>query len=41
MARGSLTLDPARRYLINPGALAAGQYAVWDREVGVVRFLEV
>ncbi len=41
VARGSLTLDPARRYLINPGALAAGQYAVWDREVGVVRFLEV
>jgi predicted phosphodiesterase len=41
VARGSLTLDPARRYLINPGALAAGQYAVWDREAGVVRFREV
>ena len=41
VARGSLTLDPARRYLINPGALAAGQYAVWDREAGVIRFREV
>lgn len=41
LARGSLTLDPARRYLINPGALAAGQYAIWDRAAGVVRFREV
>lgn len=41
LARGRLTLDPARRYLINPGALAAGQYAVWDRAAGIVRFREV
>ena len=41
VARGSLSLDPVRRYLINPGALAAGQFAVWDREAGVIRFREV
>jgi predicted phosphodiesterase len=36
--RGALALDPARRYLINPGALAAGQYAIWDRRAGTVQF---
>ena len=38
LGRGLLTLEPARRYLINPGALAVGQYAIWDRDRGVVRF---
>ncbi len=41
LGRGSLTLDPTRRYLINPGALAVGQFAVWDRDARVVRFREV
>jgi hypothetical protein len=39
--RGALPLDPARRYLINPGALAAGQYAIWDRRGGTVQFRHV
>ncbi|MGN6810757.1 MAG: metallophosphoesterase family protein [Thermomicrobiales bacterium] len=39
--RGPLALDPARRYLINPGALAAGQYAIWDRRAGTVQFQQV
>jgi predicted phosphodiesterase len=41
LGRGVLRLDPARRYLINPGALAAGQFAIWDRQAGVVRFRQV
>lgn len=40
LGRGVLTLAPARRYLINPGALLAGQYAIWNRETGVVRFCQ-
>ena len=40
LGRGVLTLAPTRRYLINPGALVAGQYAVWDRGAGTVRFCE-
>ena len=41
IGRGSLTLDPARRYLINPGALLIGQYAIWDREEDIVYFRNV
>lgn len=41
VARGSLTLDPQRRYLINPGALAVGQFAILDRNTGIVSFREV
>lgn len=41
VARGTLTLAPARRYLINPGALAVGQFAILDREVGQVSFQQV
>jgi predicted phosphodiesterase len=41
LGRGVLTLAPTRRYLINPGALVAGQYAIWDRAAAVVRFWEV
>lgn len=40
VGRGILTLDPTRRYLINPGALAVGQYAIWDRGRGVVQFCQ-
>ena len=41
VGRGALTLDPLRRYLINPGALAVGQFAILDRDTGVVSFREV
>ena len=41
LGRGVLRLDPARRYLINPGALAAGQFAIWDRQAGVVHFRQI
>jgi len=41
VARGTLTLAPARRYLINPGALAVGQFAILDREAGRVSFHHV
>jgi hypothetical protein len=32
IARGRIRLSAVRHYLINPGALAVGQYAIWDRE---------
>lgn len=38
---GRIVLDPERRYLINPGALTSGQFAVWDREAASVRFWDV
>lgn len=41
VTRGTLALDPARRYLINPGALAMGQFAIWDRDSGLVTFRQV
>lgn len=41
IARGRLTLDPRRRYLINPGALAVGQFAIWDRTTQVIEFRQV
>ena len=41
IARGTLTLSDRRRYLINPGALASGQYAIWDRESRVVLFHQI
>jgi predicted phosphodiesterase len=41
IARGKLTLDPRRRYLINPGALAVGQFAIWDRTTQVIEFRQV
>jgi predicted phosphodiesterase len=41
IARGTLPLDTARRYLINPGALLIGQYAIWDREQEVIYFRNV
>ena len=41
LGRGVLRLDPARRYLINPGALAARQFAIWDRGAGIVHFRQI
>lgn len=41
LGRRRVSLDPVRRYLINPGALAEGEYAIWDRETGVVQFHDV
>lgn len=41
VARGTLVLDPARRYLINPGALAVGQFAILDRTTSIVSFRHV
>jgi predicted phosphodiesterase len=41
LATGSINLNPRRRYRINPGALTAGQFAIWDRDAQVVRFHNV
>lgn len=41
IARGEMTLAPARRYLINPGPLLTGQFAIWDRVADIVRFRHV
>lgn len=41
IGRGTLSLDPLRRYLINPGALLIGQFAIWDRDRAVVYFRQV
>jgi diadenosine tetraphosphatase ApaH/serine/threonine PP2A family protein phosphatase len=41
VARGALVLDPMRRYLINPGALSAGQFAILDRSKATVSFRHV
>ena len=41
LSRGSVRLDPVRRYLINPGALAVGQFAIWDRDTSIVQFRHV
>lgn len=41
IGRGTVQLDPNRRYLINPGALQIGQYAIWDRAESTVRFRNV
>jgi predicted phosphodiesterase len=41
IARGALPVEPTRRYLINPGALMIGQYAVWDREEQYIYFQNV
>ena len=36
-----IRLNPRRRYRINPGALTAGQFAIWDRPAALVRFFTV
>ena len=38
IARGTLRLSAVRNYLINPGALSVGQYAIWDREEHHITF---
>ncbi|MBI3537732.1 MAG: metallophosphoesterase family protein [Chloroflexi bacterium] len=37
----NITLDPNREYVINPGALVGGMFAIWDRAERVVRFKQV
>ena len=41
LAANSLPIRAHRRYRINPGALTAGQFAIWDRAVSAVRFFTV
>lgn len=41
ITRGRFTLRPHRRYLINPGALTAGQFAIWERTPDLIRFCQV
>jgi predicted phosphodiesterase len=41
IARGSLRLEIHRRYLINPGALAAGQFAIWNRSAEIIDFHQI
>ncbi len=41
ITRGTLAISDRRRYLINPGALASGQYAIWDREAKIVLFHQI
>ncbi len=41
LGRGQFRLNPHRHYLINPGALANGQFAIWDRTTHVIRFRQV
>ena len=38
VSTGRLSLNPQRRYRINPGALTAGQFGIWDRAASLVRF---
>jgi predicted phosphodiesterase len=38
LATNDIRLNPQRRYRINPGALTAGQFAIWNREASVVHF---
>ena len=38
LATGYIRLNPERRYRINPGALTAGQFAIWDRAGSIVHF---
>lgn len=36
-----ISLDAARRYAINPGALVGGKFAIWERAENRVRFKQV
>jgi predicted phosphodiesterase len=38
---GQICLRPDRRYLINPGAIIDGKFAIWDRNASIVRFERV
>ncbi len=41
IGRGILALNSHRRYVVNPGALFNGQFAIWDRAESVVNFKQV
>lgn len=41
LGRGRLALNAARRYLINPGALADGRFAIWDRIGAIIHFRQI
>lgn len=41
LGRGRIVLNAARRYLINPGALADGRFAIWDRTTAIVHFRQI
>ena len=41
IAMGWIPLKANRRYLINPGAVADGHYAIWDRAYTIVQFERV
>ncbi|MBI1801033.1 MAG: metallophosphoesterase family protein [Chloroflexi bacterium] len=41
LSTNSITIHSHRHYLINPGAMTAGQFAIWDRAAGLVRFFTV
>jgi predicted phosphodiesterase len=38
LGTGRLLIRPHRHYSINPGAMPAGQFAIWERSEGVIRF---
>jgi len=41
LATDQIRLNPQRRYRINPGALTAGQFAIWERDDALVHFYTV
>jgi predicted phosphodiesterase len=41
LTMGRVELKSRRRYLINPGAVLEGQFAIWDRAEAIVRFHRV
>jgi predicted phosphodiesterase len=41
LGRGRLVLNAVRRYLINPGALADGRFAIWDRTTAIIQFRQI
>ena len=41
IAHNLITLDAQRRYIINPGPMVNGQFAIWDRAERVITFKQV
>jgi predicted phosphodiesterase len=41
LSLGQITIRKHRRYVINPGAVTDGQFAIWDRRSSIVRFERV
>lgn len=41
ISTGQISLRSTRRYLINPGAVVEGQYAIWDRVTSRIMFERV